>query len=159
MSRAAYRLGLPVWHPAVLVATGCGIGFLPMAPGTWASLAALPCAWVVRSAAGGRSWPVAALALFTFLIGWWAAARISRSAEAPDPGAVVIDEIAGQLLVLCKVGLDLPVYAVAFVLFRLFDVLKPWPVSWVERHVGGGLGIMLDDIAAAICALLLVMLL
>jgi phosphatidylglycerophosphatase A len=151
-------VGLPFWHPAVLVATGCGIGFLPFAPGTWASLAALPCAWALRSAADGRTWPVATAALFAFLIGWWAAARVARAADLADPGFIVIDEIAAQWLVLCVAGLDIPVYVAAFLLFRLFDIVKPWPVGWVEQHVKGGLGIMLDDIVAAIGALLLVML-
>ena len=156
MSRAAPRLGLPAWHPAVLIATGFGIGFLPFAPGTWASLAALPCAWAIRNAAGGRSWAVAAAALAAFLLGWWAASRVARASGRADPGAVVIDEIAAQWLVLCIVPLDLSGYTMAFLLFRLFDIAKPWPANWIDRHLKGGFGIMLDDVAAAAYALLLV---
>jgi len=73
-----------------------------------------------------------------------------------DPGAVVIDEIAAQLLVLAAAPLDWRFYVVAFLLFRLFDIWKPFPVDWLDRNVKGGFGIMLDDIAAALYALVLI---
>jgi len=71
-----------------------------------------------------------------------------------DPGAIVIDEVAAQWLVLLPVPLDPLSYAVAFLLFRLFDIWKPWPVGWLDRRVHGGLGIMLDDLLAAVYAVL-----
>ena len=155
--RAASALGLPFWHPAVLIATGGGIGFLPGMPGTWASLAALPSAWAIRWLSHGRTWPLAVAALAAFLAGWWAASRVTRASGRVDPGAVVIDEIAAQWLVLLAAPLDPRAYAVAFLLFRVFDILKPWPIRWIERRVRGGLGIMVDDTGAAIYAVVLLL--
>jgi phosphatidylglycerophosphatase A len=149
-------LGLPCWHPAALIATGGGIGLLPGAPGTWVSLAALPCAWAIRSLGGSGA--LAAAAVLAFALGCWAAARVVRASGRSDPGAIVIDEIAGQWLVLLAAPLDWRAYAAAFLLFRLFDIVKPWPIRAIERRVAGGLGVMLDDIAAAIYAVALLLL-
>jgi phosphatidylglycerophosphatase A len=146
-------LALPWWHPAALIATGGGVGLLPAMPGTWASLAALPCAWVICSLGGTAA--LAAAVGAAFLLGWWAAARVARSSGQHDPGFIVIDEIAAQWLVLLAAPLDWRCYAAAFLLFRLFDITKPWPARLVERRVAGGLGIMLDDIVAGLYALAL----
>lgn len=153
MSPAPHRLGLPFRHPAALVASGFGLGLLPAAPGSWASLAALPIAWILRSALGLGG--LAAAAALACAIGWWAAAKLVRAGAGKDPGAIVIDEIAGQWLTLLAASLALPAYALGFVLFRLFDVWKPWPVRWADRRVGGGLGVMLDDVLAAGYAVLI----
>jgi phosphatidylglycerophosphatase A len=134
--------GLPWRHPAALIATGFGVGLLPFMPGTWASLAALPCA-------------LAAAAAIAFALGCWAAARVAAASGRHDPGFIVIDEIAAQWLVLLAAPLDWRWYATAFLLFRLFDIAKPWPIRLVERRVAGGFGIMLDDIVAALYALVL----
>ena len=80
---------------------------------------------------------------------------VKRVSATEDPGAIVIDEVAGQWLVLVAAPLDPLAYALAFLLFRIFDIWKPWPVRWADRHVKGGLGIMLDDILAAIYAVAL----
>jgi phosphatidylglycerophosphatase A len=149
---ASRRLGLPLRHPAVLVATWFGAGLLPVMPGTWGSLAALPCAWAIRS-----HWGVAGLGVavaIVFAIGWRAAATVAEASGIKDPGAIVIDEVAGQWLVLLAAPLDPLAYALAFLLFRVLDIWKPWPAGWVDRHVHGGLGIMLDDLLAAGYALL-----
>ena len=150
------RLGLKLRHPAALVATWFGAGLLPGMPGTWASLAALPCAWAIRALGGGIA--LAAAAMLAFALGCWAAARVAAASGRDDPGFVVIDEIAAQWLVLLAAPLDWRTYAAAFLLFRLFDILKPWPIRAVERQVKGGLGIMLDDVAAALYALALLLL-
>jgi phosphatidylglycerophosphatase A len=137
----------------VLLATGFGAGYLPITPGSWASLGALPVAWAIV-----RIWGVSGLAAavgFAFAAGWWAAATVTKMCATEDPGAVVIDEVAGQWLVLAAAPLDPLAYALAFLLFRIFDIWKPWPVRWADRHVKGGLGIMLDDILAAIYAVAL----
>jgi len=151
MSRL-YRLGLPFRHPATMIATGLGVGLLPAAPGTWASLAALPCGWLLQSALG----PVAVLAaaVVSFAAGCWAGGRIARASGIGDPGAVVIDEVAAQLFVLSACPRDWRFYLTAFALFRLFDIWKPFPVNWLDRTVKGGFGIMLDDVAAALYALI-----
>ena len=141
----------------MLVATGFGIGLLPGAPGTWASLAALPCAWLIHFCGGTPALGVATL--LAFLAGWWAAANATRSTPASDPGWIVIDEVAAQWLVLLAVPQRLWLYAAAFVAFRLFDIWKPFPISWCDRNIKGGFGVMLDDIVAAIYALALVVIL
>ena len=149
------RIGLPFRHPAALIATGCGVGLLPAMPGTWGSLAALPCAWAIRQAGGIAA--LAAAAVFAFAIGCWASARVAQASGRPDPGFIVIDEVAAQWLVLLVAALNLRAYAAAFLLFRLFDIVKPWPIRIVERRVKGGLGVMLDDTAAALYALVLLL--
>jgi phosphatidylglycerophosphatase A len=146
------RLGLQAWHPAVVLATWFGAGLLPAAPGTWGSFAALPCAWAIRSL-----WGVTGLAVGTALVvavGWWAAATVAEASAVKDPGAVVIDEVAAQWLVLLAAPLDPLAWALAFLLFRIFDIWKPWPVRWADRRIRGGLGIMLDDLLAAVYAVL-----
>lgn len=138
---------LSALHPASLAATWFGAGLLPWIPGTWGSAAALPFAWVLMTLGG----PLALLAatVICFGFGWWASSVYVRLTGTEDPGEVVIDEVAGQWLVLLAAPLDPLSYAIAFVLFRIFDIWKPWPVSWADRKIGGGLGIMLDDILAA----------
>ena len=123
-------------------------------PGTWASLAALPCAAALRLWWGGGAIGIAAALVFA--VGWWAASRVAQASGTADPGYVVVDEIAGQLLALSFAPLDWRSYLAAFLLFRVFDIWKPFPVDWLDRRVGGGLGIMLDDVMAALYALLVI---
>ncbi len=134
----------------MLVATWFGAGLLPWAPGTWGSLAALPCAWVIANLAGATA--VSAAALVIFVLGCWAAGMLATTSGQYDPGFIVVDEVASQLLVLAVCPLDWRFYLAGFLLFRLFDITKPWPARLVERRVAGGLGIMLDDVVAAIYA-------
>jgi len=136
-----------------VLGTWFGAGLLPGMPGTWGSLAALPCAWVIRS-----MWGVAGLAIaaaIIFAVGCWAAGTIVKASGVQDPAEIVIDEVAAQWLVLLPAPLDPLAYALAFLLFRIFDIWKPWPVRWADRHVKGGLGIMLDDLLAAVYAVAL----
>ncbi len=139
-------LGFGPRHPAWQIATWFGAGLMPKAPGTWGSLAAVPFAYGIYHFAG----PVGLLAatLTLFILGVWAAGEFSRRAGAQDPQAVVVDEVAGQWLALVPAGDDILFYAAGFLLFRLFDIWKPWPVSWAERRFAGGWGIMLDDMVA-----------
>jgi phosphatidylglycerophosphatase A len=138
-------------HPAVLIATGFGLGHLPLMPGTWASLAALPIGWGITVFSGHLA--LAAVVILAFATGCWAADLVTRHSGEKDPGTIVIDEIVAQWLVLVAVPLDKHSYAVAFVLFRLFDIYKFWPANVVDRSMPGGLGIMLDDIVSAVYAL------
>ncbi len=143
----------PTWdlrRPEVLIATGFGIGLLPVAPGTFASLAALPLAWGIVKLAGHLGLAVATVAVT--VVGMWVADACVRRSGTRDPGAIVIDEIAGQWLVLLAVAPDPIHYAIGFALFRVADIVKPWPVSWADRGVDGGLGVMLDDLLAAVYA-------
>ncbi len=148
-------IGLPFWHPGALIATGLGTGLLPWAPGSWGSLAALPCAYIIRDLGGVTALAVAAA--IGFATGCWAAGRVARASGEHDPGFIVIDEVAAQWLTLLAVPLDWRWFAAAFLLFRLFDITKPWPARTIERRVAGGLGIMLDDVVAALYAVLLLL--
>lgn len=137
-------------EPALWLATWFGAGLLPRMPGTWGALAALPFAWLLSSMGG--PWLVIAAAAAVFLLGLWAAARYMRIVQVHDPGAVVVDEVAAQWLTLAFMPLDPVVYMLGFLLFRAADVIKPWPASWIDRRVGGAIGVMADDLVAALYA-------
>ncbi len=135
--------------PALLIATWFGSGLLPKAPGTWGSLAALPVAWgIVTLTSTPHSLLLAALILLP--IGAWAAARHSATLGTHDAGEIVVDEVVGIWLVLGVIPVAPLWWVAGFAVFRLFDVLKPWPISWLDTHISGGWGIMLDDVAAGI---------
>lgn len=131
-----------------VIATWFGSGLLPKAPGTWGSLAALPFAWVIADI-GGPVWlAVATLAIYA--IGTWATAVFLRSTDDPDPGPVVVDEVAGMWMTLILVPVDPVIYGFGFIAFRIADIFKPWPASWADSHIKGANGVMLDDVLAAI---------
>lgn len=147
---------------ARLIATVGGLGHLRPAPGTWASLAALPLAWVLHTWGG---FPLLAIATVLATVGGlWATGVMIGSDPHMDPPEVVIDEVAGQWLALWSIslpawlhGIDItvlwPGWVSAFVLFRLFDIWKPGPVGWADRS-GGASGVMLDDLIAGLFAAL-----
>ncbi len=141
---------LPVWHPAFLIATWFGSGLLPKIPGTWGSAAALPFAALIVWLGG--QWALLAASLIAFAVGIWAADVYGRHAGVKDPGAIVIDEVAGQWLTLVLLPMNPLAYLIGFFYFRLFDILKPWPANWADRDVPGGLGVMLDDMIAGVYA-------
>jgi phosphatidylglycerophosphatase A len=132
--------------PAALLATWFGTGFLPVVPGTCASVAALPCAALLVWLGG----PTLLLAVGTalFVVGMWAADAYMAAVKVHDPAAIVIDEVVGQWVTVALLPLDPVVYALGFVLFRVLDVVKPWPANFIDRAVTGGLGVMLDDVVA-----------
>ncbi len=140
--------------PRILLATWFGAGYAPKAPGTFGSVAALPVGWII-AVSGGWEMLFAAAVLVT-VIGVWAADGYMAESGTHDPGPVVIDEVAGQWLAMVPASaLGAPAVlgiALAFVLFRLFDILKPWPISWADKQVGGGFGVMLDDVLAGVAA-------
>ncbi len=125
-----------------------GSGYAPKAPGTAGSLAALPFAWGMASFWGPESLLLAGL--IAFCVGWAAAHRSPEATK--DPGWVVIDEVAGQWLTLAFVPPDILLYAIGFIAFRIFDIYKPWPIRTLEQNVPGALGVMVDDVAAAVYA-------
>jgi phosphatidylglycerophosphatase A len=134
--------------PAVLLATVFAIGWLPKAPGTWGSLAALPAAWWIVSQGGLPGLAIAILLVFG--IGVWACGGYAKATGTHDAGACVIDEVVGQWIVLLIVPLDPLFYLAAFGVFRFFDIFKPWPTGWVDRNIHGGLGVMVDDVLAGL---------
>jgi phosphatidylglycerophosphatase A len=148
----------PLW--ATLTATFFGIGRLHPGPGTWGS-AVTVVLWAAcaRELTPSHRAPVAiALALLIILIGIPAATSVSRASGVKDPQFVVIDEVAGQLIALIAVPLAWKTFLAGFILFRAFDILKPPPVRQLER-LPEGTGIVLDDVAAGIYALVVMQLL
>lgn len=149
-------------HPGILIATWFGSGYLRPAPGTWGTLAALPFAWLILHYGDWR-WLLAA-SILLFPVGVWAASVYSAQSGTQDAGAIVVDEVVAMwltLAILWPLGLDQTgwiIWPAAFLAFRLMDIAKPWPVSLADAKVKGGLGVMLDDVLAAIYAVILVLL-
>jgi len=133
----------------LFIATGAGSGWLPKAPGTWGSLAGV-LLWLglCRLEPGMYLAAVAGL----FVLGVFAAGAAEKIVDQGDPGIVVIDEIVGQLIALALAPAHPLAMLAGFGLFRFFDILKPFPVGWLDRRIHGGLGIMLDDVAAGLLA-------
>lgn len=138
-------------HPAGWIACGFGAGLVPRAQGTFGSAVALIPWWFAW-----RHLPLPGYGLMLILalaVGVWACGESGRRIRYADHRALVWDEFVGQWLALLP-ALLAPWWAVVagFVLFRLFDVWKPWPIRWLDRHIKGGAGVMLDDLAAGIAA-------
>jgi len=134
---------------AVLLATVAYCGYFPIAPGTVGSAAGLVVyllVWWTQS-----RWLEAALIVLTFVIGTWAATHAERYFGGIDPGPVVIDEVLGQLITLAFIPVGVPAAIAGFVLFRIYDVIKPYPANRLEKF-HGGFGIMADDAMAGIYA-------
>ena len=138
--------------PPLLVATMGGVGRLKPAPGTWGSLVVLPAALLGPV-------PALLLAIVVTLIGFYAVREVLRETPDQDPGWIVVDEAAGMLIALAGLSMTASIWGVliAFGLFRVFDIFKPWPISWADQQKGA-LGVMLDDIVAgALAALALIL--
>lgn len=136
------------------LAAGLGSGWLPKAPGTWGSLASLMPAWLIVDQLGAL--PLLMASLLILLLGCWSCSIVLPTMQEKDPGWIVIDEWAGQWLALALMLLvyDLSpiILLLSFIGFRAFDILKPWPVSSIERMGPPWWSIMADDIAAGLMA-------
>ncbi len=147
-----------VW--AWAVGTFLGAGLLRPGPGSWGSAAAallwLAAAAGLHLAPGSLAWVTLAAALVALAIGIPAATIVERESNREDPGHVVIDEVAGQWIALIYSRVNLSHLLAAFLFFRLFDIVKPWPARQLES-LPAGWGIMLDDVAAGVYALLLML--
>jgi len=143
-------------HPVHFLAFGMGAGCSPKAPGTMGTLMALAIYLPLSHA------PFAvylAATLLSVLVGVWICGWSARQLGVHDHPGIVWDEIAGYLVTMIAAPPGLLWMVLGFVLFRFFDILKPWPIGWLDRRVGGGLGIMLDDVAAGIASLVCLQLL
>lgn len=143
-------------HPAGWIATALGAGLSPKAPGTAGSLVALlPWWFLLRDLSLGI---YLAVLIAGFVLGVWACEVSDRRLGMHDQGALVWDEVIGMWITLFAAPLHWWWIVVGFALFRLFDIWKPWPVSWADRRVHGGLGVMLDDVVAGLYALVVLQL-
>jgi phosphatidylglycerophosphatase A len=133
----------------MLLATGCYVGRLPWLPGTWGSLAAL-LPWLLMK---DLSLPVYFLVLVAVLVvGFFVSGSAEKILDCPDAGSIVIDEFLGMFVTLTAAPPHPLAWLVGFLLFRVFDIAKPFPASWFDRRIHGGLGIMMDDVIAGIYA-------
>lgn len=135
-------------HPVKLIGTCFGVGLSPKAPGTMASIAALPIAYAIQ--VYGSSMALLIAAVMIFVIGCIVCEKYLAFTDSSDPQEMVIDEVAGQWLLLSAMHPTWISYLAGLLLFRLFDIVKPWPVSWADRKIRGGFGIMFDDALAAL---------
>ncbi|MBN1379755.1 MAG: phosphatidylglycerophosphatase A [Gammaproteobacteria bacterium] len=142
-------------HPLHCIAFGFGVGLLPKVPGTWGTLVAVPFYFILQAFQINVISYIGLVVLFA-LAGIWICGRTAKDLGVHDPGGIVWDEIVGLLCALIALPGSWLIVLLAFGLFRLFDILKPWPIGWLDKTVPGGLGIMLDDILAGLlsCAVL-----
>ena len=137
------------WH---FMAFGFGAGTMAKAPGTWGTLVGLPFIWFWQQL---PTWGYASMLLLTTLFGFWLCGRVARDLGVHDHGGIVWDEMVGIWITLWLVPPGWLWLLLGFVVFRVLDILKPWPISWIDRHIHGGIGIMLDDVLAGVLACLL----
>lgn len=143
------------FHPSTLTATWFWSGLFPFAPGTAGSAAALPFAFIISWVLG--QWWLLPAAVLAFVAGLWACSIYAPATGKKDPGACVIDEVAGQFVTLAFIPAALTMttlswYIIGFLLFRAFDIVKPWPASKFDRELDGAMGIMLDDMISGLMA-------
>lgn len=141
--------------PVHALAFGLGTGLSPQAPGTVGTTLGLPLLWLLKDLS---LISFVAVLVVLLLLGVWITANSSRRLGVHDHGGIVLDEIVAYPMAASPLLPDLGLWSApmwlgmlcAFVLFRFFDIVKPWPIRWVDRRVGGGWGIMLDDVIAAL---------
>ena len=139
----------------MFIATGCYSGYLPKAPGTWGSLVGLLLFFLLHTLS--LEIYLAVLAGL-FVIGTFAAGEAEKIVDHKDPGLVVIDEIIGMLVTMIAIPATPLAMGLGFILFRIFDIWKPFPVNFFDQRFHGGLGIMLDDVMAGIYSLIILQL-
>jgi phosphatidylglycerophosphatase A len=141
--------------PVHLLAFGFGLGLAPVAPGTFGTLLGVGIAWLALDL--GLNAQIA-IAVVMVVVGIWICDNSARRLGQHDPGGIVWDEIAAMYITLLVAPATITAWILAFVLFRAFDIVKPWPIRDLDHRMGGGLGIMLDDLVAALYAAILLVL-
>ena len=136
-------------HPAHFLSLGFGSGLSPIIPGTAGTLAAIPIYLLMEPLS--LVWYLFAVAVMS-IVGFWICGFTTRALGVPDHGSIVWDEIVGYLITMAALPPGWLWMVLGFFLFRVLDILKPWPISWVDRNMKGGIGIMLDDILAGVLA-------
>jgi phosphatidylglycerophosphatase A len=141
--------------PVVFIALGFGSGLSPKAPGTAGTLITIPLVYFLQQQ------PLlvyALVTLFVLLTGSWVCGYAAKKLEVHDHSSIVYDEIAGFLITMFMMPADWSLMLAGFVLFRFFDAVKPWPISWFDKNLQGGFGIMFDDVIAGVFSLLCLLL-
>ncbi len=143
--------------PVYCLAFGFGSGLSPVAPGTFGTVAAIPIYIILAFFLNAKAYLL--VTLVAFLAGIYICGKVSSDLGEHDYSGIVWDEIVGYLLTMFSVPLHWQWMLLGFLLFRLFDIWKPEPIRWIDKRVGGGLGIMLDDVLAAVPAFFILQLL
>ena len=137
----------------VFLATGCYVGYIPFAPGTLGSLIGLPLCFLLA----GIQLSAAMMAVLVFIfLAIWISGAAARGLKRKDPGCIVIDEIAGMVVTFIGLPFTLTTAALGFILFRILDILKPFPIRIIDQRLSGGLGIVADDVVAGIFSNLII---
>ena len=146
------KIEISLKQPAIFLSTLGGIGYLPKAPGTWASLVTLVAVFFIEIYTGFLGLIV--FCSLIFIIGIWACTNHEQLTKSRDSKHCVIDECLGQSLVLLFTPNEPLFYLLAFAYFRFFDIIKPWPTNWFDKNVKGGIGVMFDDVVAGAQAII-----
>jgi len=137
--------------PVIFIACGFGSGLVPVAPGTAGTLAAIPLYLLLSLF---EQWVYLAVTAIVTIAGIWVCAYTAKKLDVHDHPSIVIDEIAGFFITMAIVPNEWLWIVIGFVLFRFFDAVKPWPISWIDKNVKGGFGIMVDDVVAGFASML-----
>ncbi|WP_026376963.1 phosphatidylglycerophosphatase A [Aestuariibacter salexigens] len=148
---ATLRQRVSLKNPVHFLALGFGSGLVPVMPGTFGSLAAFP---IILAMSWLPLWGYLLATLIICVAGIWICGKTAKEMQVHDHGSIVWDEVAGMAVTFIAVPLSLTNLIVGFLLFRLFDILKPWPINAFDKRIHGGTGIMLDDLAAGGLAML-----
>jgi phosphatidylglycerophosphatase A len=130
-----------------VLATCLGVGSIPFAPGTWGSLFAV---LLIYNIAFLQEW-VILVAVLTAALSWWVCVEVHKDTKS-DSSEIVIDEFAGMFVACMFINHDFISLVFAFIFFRFFDIVKPWPISWVDKNIKNGPGILIDDLLAGLFA-------
>lgn len=137
------------WH---FLAIGFGSGLVPKAPGTFGTLAAVPLVWFCSTYLSFNLYLL--LTVLFSIAGIWICGKTADDMQVHDDSSIVWDEVVGFMITMLAVPLSWQTLLAGFILFRLFDIAKPWPISYLDKHVHGGFGIMADDVLAGIFSLI-----
>lgn len=149
--QAELRQRLTLKNPWHFLALGFGSGLAPKAPGTFGTLAAIPL--VILLSMVSPFYVYIALCVVFSVAGIWICGHTAADMQVHDDSSIVWDEVVGMMITMVAVPLSWQTLLAGFVLFRFFDIIKPWPISYLDQHVHGGFGIMADDVLAGIFAL------
>lgn len=151
------QLTKKVWHdPVYFIAFGFGSGLLPIAPGTWGTLAAIPIYLLIQEMHWGL---YLLLTVLAFALGVFVSERVSKDLGVHDYKGIVWDEVVGYLLTMFLAPKGLLWILIGFILFRIFDIWKPQPIGWIDKKIQNGFGVMFDDVLAAVPAWVILQLL
>jgi len=139
-------------NPIHFLALGFGAGLLKPAPGTWGTLVAIPLYLLAMQVISPSSMVYLGLIIVSFIAGIYICGKTAIDAGVHDHGSIVWDEIVGFWITMLFVPVTWQNIALGFALFRVFDIVKPWPIKLLDKHVHGGFGIMIDDVLAGIFA-------